>query len=94
MKLHLSAKEHAYIVDNSETDLALTALGMALIEKPRTTDGETVIEASQTDYEEFLSEVREEFIWKSRRLSNPQSLIDLARRLLPDFESLEPMGFD
>ena len=93
MTLQLSHEEHAYILDNPETDLMLTELGMKLIETPRENGESVVIDGSQSDYEEFLIELREEFIWKSRRLKNPQILVHLAQRLLPDFESLEPIDF-
>lgn len=93
MRLELSHEEHAYIVDNSETDLVLTEFGMKLIEIPRDEGDCVVIDGSWIDYEEFLNEVREEFIWKSQRLKNPRILINLARRLLPDFDAIEPLYF-
>lgn len=91
MTLQLSHEEHAYIVDNHETDMMFTEVGMRLLDEPRIEGGSVIIEVSQTDCEEFLNEVREEFLWKSLRLRNPQILIGLARRLLSDFESLEPI---
>lgn len=89
--MQLSHEEHAYIVDNHETDMMFTEVGMRLLDEPRIEGGSVIIEVSQTDCEEFLNEVREEFLWKSLRLRNPQILIGLARRLLSDFESLEPI---
>ena len=93
MKLQLSHEEHAYIVDSSETDLVLTRLSMQLVEMPRDQANSVVVHGTVSDYEEFLDNLREEFIWKSKRLKDPEILTGLARRLLPDFESLEPMEF-
>jgi hypothetical protein len=93
MHLQLSHEEHAYIVDCPETDLFWTQLSMKLIEAPRGEGRSVVVDGTESDYEEFLNNLREEFIWKSTRLKNPEILTGLARRLLPDFESLKPMEF-
>ena len=50
------------------------------------------IDVPHSDYEQFIADLREEFLWKSRRLRDPRILINLVRRLLQDFESLEPMN--
>ena len=51
------------------------------------------VEVGQCDYENFIDDLREEFIWKSQRLSDPNVLVNLARRFLPDFDSIEPIDF-
>jgi hypothetical protein len=93
MTVHFSHEERDYIVENAETDLLLTEVGLRLVDRYRESDGLLFIDVSQSDYEQFIDDLREEFLWKSRRLSDPRVLINLARRLLEDFESLEPMNF-
>ena len=91
--LRFSLEERAYIVSNSETDLVLTELGIRLVSRYTESNGIVSIEASQSEYEHFIAVLRDEFIWKSRRLSDPSVLFNLARRFLPDFDSIEPMNF-
>jgi len=93
MTLQFSPEERAYIVNNSETDLLLTEVGLRLVDQYQESDGLVFIDVSQGDYEEFVAALRDEFLWKSRRLSDPRVLIQLARRFLKDFESLEPKNF-
>ena len=93
MTLRFSQEELDYIVENAETDLLLTEAGLRLVDRYRKSDSFLSVEVSQSDYEQFIADLREEFLWKSRRLSDPRILINLARRHLQDFESLEPMNF-
>ncbi len=93
MTLQFSAEERGFIVDDFQTDLLLTQAGLKLVERYAEKDGFVVVDVSEDEHEEFIAELREEFIWKSRRISNGRVLVALARRLLPDFESLEPLEF-
>ena len=93
MTLQFSHEERAYIVDNSETDLLLTEVGLRLVDQCRESDGLVFIDVSQSEYEQFVADLRDEFLWKSRRLSDPRVLINLAGRFLKDFGSLESGDF-
>ena len=93
MTLRFSQDEQRFIVDDLQTDLLLTRAGIKLVEEHPAADGFVVVAVSQSEHAEFISELREEFVWKSRRITNASVLVALARRLLPDFESLEPLEF-
>ena len=93
MKIIFSRAEREYIVDNSETDLMLTGVGMELIDASEKSPDEVQVDASEKDYEEFLNSLRDDYIWKVQRLPDPAHLTGLARRLLPEFRSLTPMNF-
>ena len=93
MTLRFSQDEQRFIVNELQTDLLLTRAGIKLVEEHPAADGFVVVAVSQSEHAEFISELREEFVWKSRRITNASVLVALARRLLPDFESLEPLEF-
>jgi hypothetical protein len=93
MTLQFSHEERDYIVDNSETNLVLTELGLRLVDRYSESQGLEVIDVPQSEYQEFLAVLRDEFLWKIRRLSDPRMLTNLTRRFLKDFESLEPKNF-
>ena len=93
MTLRFSQDEQRFIVDELQTNLLLTQAGIKLVEEHPAADGFVVVAVSQSEHAEFISELREEFVWKSRRITNASVLVALARRLLPDFESLEPLEF-
>ncbi len=93
MKIIFSRAESKYIVENSETDLMLTSIGMDLVAAIGRTSEDVHVDASQTDYEEFLESLRDDYVWKIKRLPDPTYLTNLARRHLPDFQSLTPMEF-
>jgi hypothetical protein len=93
MRVEFSREERDYIVDNAETDLMLTEVGLRLVDRYKESDELLFIDVPHSDYEQFIADLREEFLWKSRRLRDPRILINLVRRLLQDFESLEPMNF-
>ena len=93
MTLRFSKEEQHFIVNEVQTDLLLTSVGMKLIEERPDEDGLVAVTVSQSELEEFVCELREEFVWKSRRITGARVLVDLARRLLPDFESLQPLEF-
>jgi hypothetical protein len=93
MTLQFSHEERDYIVDNSETNLVLTELGLRLVDRYSESQGLVVIDVPQSEYQEFLAVLRDEFLWKIRRLSDPRMLTNLTRRFLKDFESLEPKNF-
>jgi len=93
MTLRFSQDEQRFIVDELQTDLLLTRAGIKLVEEHPAADGFVVVAVSQSEHAEFISELREEFVCKSRRITNASVLVALARRLLPDFESLEPLEF-
>ncbi len=94
MKIIFSRAECEYIVEQSETDLMLTGVGMKLIEALEKSSDEVHVNASKEDYKEFLGCLRDDFIWKVKRLPDPTHLTGLATRLLPDFRSLTPINFD
>ena len=89
MTLIFSEEERRYIVEDFETDLLLTKVGILLVEKFTTIDNGILINASEMDIEEFLVELREEYISKVERISRSDILRTLAQRLLPDFFSIE-----
>lgn len=93
MTLRFSKEEQHFIVNDVQTDLLLTSVGMKLVEEHPDEDGFVVVTISQNELEEFACELREEFVWKSRRITGARILVDLARRLLPDFDSLQPLEF-
>jgi hypothetical protein len=93
MTVTFSQAESKYIVENSETDLMLTSIGIGLIEAIGRTSEDVQVDASQKDYEEFLDSLRDDYVWKIMRLPDPTYLRGLASRLLPDFRSLTPMEF-
>ena len=51
MKIIFSQSESKYIVENSETDLMLTSIGMELIVAIERTSEDVHMDASQTEYE-------------------------------------------
>ena len=93
MTLRFSQDEQRFIVDDLQTDLLLTRAGIKLVEEHPAADGFVVVAVSQSEHAEFISKLREEFVCKSRRITNASVLVTLARRLLPDFEKLEPLRF-
>ena len=82
-------EERDYIVNNNETDLVLTEVGMSLIERFTRTDTGISINVSDADITEFLAEVKGEYRRKIKRISSPHILTGLARRLLSDSETIE-----
>lgn len=93
MKIIFTRSERDYIVENSETDLMLTGVGMKLIDAFEQSSDGVHVDISPEDYKEFLDALRDDYIWKVKRLPDPTCLTGLARRLLPDFRSLSPMNF-
>ena len=91
MKIIFSRAESKYIVENSETDLMLTSIGMELIVAIERNSEDVHVDASQTEYDEFLESLRDDYVWKIKRLADPTFLTNLAKRFLPDFQSLTPM---
>jgi len=88
--MNFSRSECEYIVQKADTDLMLTRVGLFLIDALEK-DGEQIeVDASDTDYREFVDTLRDDYIWKVERLSDPARLISMAQRLLPDFKSLIP----
>jgi hypothetical protein len=92
-QIAFTAEERDYIVDNFETDLLLTEVGMRLVERFSVDGGSVSVEATETEIQKFLAELREEFVWKINRVAQPSILRGLARRLLPDYQELTPLTF-
>ncbi len=96
-KINVALKELVeecdYIVDDFETDLLLTEVGMRLVERFSVGGGSVSVETTETEIEKFLAELREEFVWKIDRVAQPSILRGLARRLLPDYQELTPLTF-
>ena len=90
MKITFSRSECEYIVENPETDLMLTRIGLTLIHALENNSEEIELNVPSTDYEEFLDALREEYEWKVGRLPDPRYMLSLAERLLPNFQSLTP----
>jgi hypothetical protein len=88
MQIEFNAEERNYIVENPETDLLLTEVGMRLVKPSSATGGTISVEAMETEIQKFLAELREEFVRKINRVTQPSILRGLARRLLPDYDDL------
>jgi hypothetical protein len=93
LRIEFKEEERNYIVDNPETDLLLTEIGMRLVERFSADGGAVSVEATETELQKFLAELREEFVWKINRVAQPSILRGLARRLLPDYQELTPLTF-
>ena len=85
MRIEFKEEERNYIVNNPETDLLLTEVGMSLVDKGGGIGGVISVEATETETQRFLDELRDEFIQKINRVVHPSVLRGLARRLLPDY---------
>ena len=88
MRIEFNEEERNYIVDNPETDLLLTEVGMTLVDKFSSTGVVISVEATETEVQEFLDELREEFVRKINRVAQPAILRGLACRLLLDYDSI------
>jgi len=85
MRIEFKEEERDYIVNNPETDLLLTEVGMSLVDA-RSGNGAVIsVEATGTETQRFLDELRDEFNRKINRVVHPSLLRGLARRLLPDY---------
>jgi hypothetical protein len=85
MRIEFKEEERNYIVDNPETDLLLTEVGMSLVGRFGAIGGVISVEATETEHQKFLDELKHEFIRKIHRVGQPSILRGLARRLLPDY---------
>ena len=88
MRIEFKEEERNYIIDNPETDLLLTEVGMNLVDGFGVSGGVVLVEATETDIQRFLDELRNEFIRKINRVARPSILRGLARRLLPDYDDI------
>lgn len=88
MRIHFNEEERNYIVDNPETDLLLTAVGMRLVDGSKASSAGISVEASEAESQEFIEELREEFARKIQRVTQPSILRGLARRLLPGSDDI------
>ena len=88
MRIEFKEEERNYIVDNPETDLLLTEVGMSLVDRFGVSGGIILVEATETEIQRFLDELRDEFIRKVNRVVQPSILRGLARRLLPDYDDI------
>jgi hypothetical protein len=93
MEIIFTKAERDYIVLNQSSDLVLTSIGMNLVERSKQIGGAYSLDAGTEDYSEFIENLRDEFIWKIRRISNPQPLNSMAKKFLDDYHSLQPMRF-
>ena len=89
MTLVFTEEERDYIVNNHETDLVLTEVGMSLIERFTRTDSGISINASEENAAAFFAELREEYRHKVERSSRPDLLAGLAKKMLPDFATIK-----
>ena len=74
MTLVFTEEERDYIVNNHETDLVLTEVGMQLIEKFTRTETGVSINATEADVVEFFAELKEEYRCKVERIFCPNIL--------------------
>jgi hypothetical protein len=88
VRIEFSEDERNYIVQNPETDLLLTNLGMSLVEGFSASGGVVSVEATDTEIQKFLEELKDEFLRKINRVTQPAILRGLARRLLPDCDNI------
>jgi hypothetical protein len=89
MTLVFTEEERDYIVNNYETDLVLTEVGMSLVERFTRSKSDISIKVSDADIQAFLAELKEEYRCKVKRISRPDVLTGLVQRFLPDFAAIE-----
>jgi hypothetical protein len=61
---------------------------MSLVDRFGVSGGIILVEATETEIQRFLDELRDEFIRKVNRVVQPSILRGLARRLLPDYDDI------
>jgi hypothetical protein len=88
MRIEFKEEERHYILDDPETDLVLTEVGMRLVDGFGVSGGVILVEAPEREIQMFLDELRGEFIRKIHRIARPSLLRGLARRLLPDYDDI------
>jgi hypothetical protein len=88
MHMHFSEAERGYIVDNPETDLLLTQVGLRLVDGFTASNGVVLVEANEAEEREFLAELKSEFVRTIDRVAKPEVLHGLVLRLLPDDEDI------
>ena len=89
MRLIFTEEERDYIVNNHETDLLLTEVGMSLVERFTRTHAGISVNTSEADAAEFFAVLKEEYGCKVDRISRPDILTNLAKKLLPDFATIK-----
>jgi len=89
MTLVFTEEERDYIVNNHETDLMLTEVGMSLIERFTRTGLDISINTSEDNAAAFFAELREEYRCKVERISRPDLLAGLAKKMLPDYATIK-----
>jgi hypothetical protein len=89
MTLVFTEEERDYIVNNHETDLMLTEVGMSLIERFTRTGLDISINTSEDNVAAFFAELREEYRCKVERISRPDLLAGLAKKMLPDYATIK-----
>lgn len=93
MNITFTKTERDYIVLNQSSDLVMTSIGMQLVERCKEIDGAYCLEIEAESFSEFTEILRDEFIWKIRRISDYQPLNCMAKKFLDDYQSLQPMRF-
>ena len=93
MEIYFTIDERDYVVKNESSDLMLTSIGMKLIERVKPEDNKYSFEVGNEEFDGFLEILRDEYIWKINRTSDPRPLKSIAMRFLDDFNSLEPINF-
>ena len=88
MRIEFNEEERNYIIDNPETDLLLSEVGMNLVDRFDVSGGVILVEATEREIQRFLDELRNEFIRKINQVVRPSILRGLARRLLPDYDDI------
>ena len=92
MIVRFTQEERDYIVNNKETDLLLTELGLKLVEGFKEVEKGVYIEVSDKDYKAFVEDFKDEYIWKSKRINN-LFFFKLAKRFITNLESLKAIDF-
>jgi hypothetical protein len=76
-----SREERDFIVEDRETDLLLTEVGMMLVEKLAESDGMFRIQTSEDNANHFLHELKSECVLKAHRIKQGALLTKMAKRL-------------
>ena len=75
MRFQFKEEERNYIVDNPETDLLLTQVGLRLVARFSASGGVISVEATEAEGQEFLAELRHKLFCKIERVAEPAILI-------------------
>ena len=84
MELCFTVTEQDYIVNNFETDLGLTEVGLELCEGFSVVGEGVRVEVSRANYDKFIVELMSEFELKKSYLSRPDVVRGMIIRFMPN----------